>query len=187
MLKAAKKNQLVDARMLAEFANLEESQLDHFRNAVSRGFVPDSFWNGLVFSGSADTPHQVWKAEQQRLREAWRVNFEPDICVELIANTAKYSEQGQRLRQLNQMLEMGNAEVLELMKQEFPPTKAYPYQHAVMLLALQPWRARVCTMCRRYFIREEPRDRYCSRACSKQAMLRTKRDSWGRHGSKWRK
>jgi hypothetical protein len=183
------KSLLIDAKMLAAFANLEPPDADNFRNAVAPDFVPAGFWAGMALpmqSGAASS--KIWQAEQKRLREAWRSQFSPERCLDIIVSAAKHSESEQRMAQITErLLKMDNDAALEFIaKQELPKPKIYPYQHAVMLLALQPWRARICGKCGQYFMKDKPRDRYCSKACSKQAVLDSKTNSWSKHGKNWR-
>jgi len=183
------KSLLVDAKMLAEFANLEAAGADNFRNSVARDFVPEGFWAGQVIAlspGAMSKP--IWQIEQQRLRDAWRSHFSPECCLNLIVLAAKLSAGEQRMEQIRAQIEkMPNEEIPSVVaKPNLPRPKIWPYQHAVMLLALQPWRARICGKCGKYFMKEKPRDRYCSKACSKQAVLDSKNKSWGLHGRNWR-
>jgi hypothetical protein len=180
---------LVDAKMLAAFANLEPADVDNFRNAVAPDFVPDGFWAGMALSiVPGATSSRIWQVEQKRLREAWRSQFSPERCLDLIVSAAKLSESEQRRQQIaERMLKMDNDAALEFAaEQDVPKPKIYPYQHAVMLLALQPWRARICGKCAKHFMKDKPRDRYCSKACSKQAVLDSKSNSWSKHGKDWR-
>jgi hypothetical protein len=179
----------VDAEMLAAFANLEASDADKFRNEVARDFVPEGFWDGMSIQMLPDaTATRIWQTEQKRLRDAWRSQFSPERCLDLIVSAAKLSEGEQRLAELSErMLRMNNKEALDFAaKQSVPKPRIWPYQHAVMLLALQPWRARICAKCGKFFVKKKPRDRYCSKACSKQAVLDSKNKSWGLHGKNWR-
>jgi hypothetical protein len=180
---------LVDLKMLGEFANLEAADVDIFRNSVARDFVPEGFWAGMAIQMlPGATATGIWRTEQARLREAWRSHFSPERCIDLIVCAAKLSEGEQWLERVTaQMMKMENKEAFDFVaKQSIPKPKIWPYQHAVMLLALQPWRARICGKCGEYFVKEKPRDRYCSKACSKQAVLDSKNKSWGLHGRNWR-
>jgi hypothetical protein len=184
-----KKSLLVDAKMLAAFANLKSADADTFRNAVAPGFVPEGWWTGQalpMMKGATSMP--FWMIEQERLTDAWRSQFSPEACLDLIVSAAKESQLEKSLNQLTeQMPKMGNEAASEFIaRQELPKPEIYPYQHVVMLLALQPWRARICEKCGKYFVKDKPRDRYCSKPCSKQAILDSKRKSWGSHGNSWR-
>jgi len=183
-----KKSLMVDARILATFANLESAEADSFRHAVAPGFVPELWWTGQALAmepGATSEP--IWQMEQDRLREVWRSHFSPIACLELIVRAAKQSETEQWLKDFSEKMgQMSNKEIREYSKKYIPQTTIYPYQHVVMLLALQPWRARICEKCGKYFVKDKPRDRYCSRACSKQAILDSKRKSWEAHSGAWR-
>ena len=183
------KSLLVDAKMLAEFANLEPADADYFRNSVAPDFVPEGFWMGQVIAVSPGaTSKAIWQNQQELLRDAWRSHFSPECCLNLIVLAAKLSAGEQRMEQIREQVQkLPNEEIPGFVsKLSLPRPKIYPYQHAVMLLALQPWRARICGKCGKYFMKEKPRDRYCSRACSKQAVLDSKNKSWGLHGRNWR-
>src|ERR1700722_2778294 len=71
-------------------------------------------------------------------------------------------------------------------KREIPKPEIYPYQHVIMRLALQPWRARICEICGQFFVKDFPRDRYCSSACTTKARLASKRSYWDSNKSKLR-
>jgi len=162
--------------MLAAFANLEPAGVDRFRNGVAPGFVPEGWWTGQMASISIPvTP--IWQLEQKRLREAWRSQFPPVACVDLIVSATKMSE----LEQWREADE-SNEQVAEFI----PKPKIYPYQHAIMLIALQSWRARICEICGKHFVKDFPRNRYCSPACTKQARLASKRSYWDSNKSKLR-
>jgi hypothetical protein len=179
----------VDAEMLAAFANLEPSNADRFRNEVARDFVPAGFWGGMSIEvRPGATSMKIWQAEQKRLRDVWRSQFSPERCLDLIVSAAKHSEQEQRMTEISeQMLKMSNKDALDFAaKVSLPQPRIWPYQHAIMLLALQPWRARICGKCGKFFVKKKPRDRYCSKTCSKQALLDSKKRSWGLHGKDWR-
>lgn len=183
------KGLMVDAEMLAAFANLEPSDADVFRNEAAKDFVPEGFWAGMALQmlpGATST--RIWQIEQKRLRDAWRSHFSPERCLDIIVSAAKLSGSEQRMAEISErMLRMDNEDALNFAaKQSVPKPKIYPYQHAVMLLALQPWRARICGKCGEYFVKKKPRDRYCSKACSKRAVLDSKRRSWRLHGPDWR-
>ena len=87
------KSLLVDAKMLAAFANLEPADADSFRKAVAPDFVPAGFWAGGTIPISPDaTSIRIWQTEQERLRSAWRSNFSLERCLDLILSAAKLSE-----------------------------------------------------------------------------------------------
>jgi hypothetical protein len=173
------KDLIVDTKMLAAFANLEPADADRFRNAVAPGFVPEAWWTGHQghVMEADDAPTAIWQREQQRLRNAWRSQFPPEACVDLIVSATKMSE-FEQWREADE----SNKQVAAFI----PKPKIYPYQHVIMLLALQPWRARICEICGKYFVKDAPRDRYCSPPCTKQARLVSKRTYWDSNKKKLR-
>jgi hypothetical protein len=63
---------------------------------------------------------------------------------------------------------------------------SYPHQTAVLFLYQQPWRARFCAECKKRFVAAEPKNKYCSDACSHENRNRQKREWFNKHGSKQR-
>ena len=179
----------VDSQMFARFANLKESEVEEFRHSVAPDFIPEHVWGATAITEGHAVP--AWKVEQGTLRAVWDMGFTPEGCIELITSVAQLSEQGQFFERVNSGI--SKAEFGSLVRQseeEFgqpcPPTRVYPFQKVVMLLHLQPWRAQICAVCGRYWIKETQRDRYCSAKCSKEA-IRRRHNQWFREvGSKQR-
>jgi hypothetical protein len=187
------KDLMVDAMNLAAFANLKPEDAENFRNAVAPGFVPEIWWRTPnIFGIVPDAPAfsaVIWKLEQQRLKDAWRDHFSPEVCLGLIVSANRASEFEYSVHQQTERkaLDQDKEAYASCVASQTPPKpRLWPYQHAVMLLAMQPWRARICEICGKYFVKEEPRERYCSTACSKVALRDSKSKSWQLHGEKWR-
>lgn len=178
------KDLLREARTLAEFSNLSPADVDYFRHNYP-DFVPD-WWGSAAFSlEEAEKSIPVWKLEQQRLQDAWRTGFPPDTCVQLISDAAKMTELERRLQAMTERL----IEPLTgppLAKEVLPKPIVYPYQRAVMFLAIAPWRAQHCKMCLNRFVAGEPRQQLCSERCRQEAERRRKRGWWMRSGKEWR-
>lgn len=159
---------LQEARILEKFANIKEgappgSELspDYFRNNHP-GFVPVTWWLGK------DSPDDyVWKEALAILQVAWQDGFSTESSVRVIALPTDW-----RIQATEQIMEAGpeNAELpegfdLDLSKK----MKVWPFQKAVMFLATERWRARVCAWCGNKFVAAKQRSTYCSSSCSEKA------------------
>jgi hypothetical protein len=113
-----------------------------------------------------------WQDFQRLLQKAWHNHFPSAQSVLLIS------------------LSSSNQEVLELLMD-----KAYPYQEAVLLLHVQSWRAKICGHCKRAFVADHKKSKYCSvmqtdgnggfTTCSKKVIKDTglrwgRENNWGR-------
>ena len=155
---------LKNAQALALFSNLAEKDVDYFRQNYPK-FVPDVWWT----HESYDT--LVWKLWQQLLRESWG-KLSADRIIALLT------------------LWSNTFESTESAESEVPGVYipiAYPYQHAVMFLAVEQWRAKFCENCGQRFIKEKPPQRFCSDACFKESRRAYKRTQWAEHGPDWLK
>lgn len=56
------------------------------------------------------------------------------------------------------------------------------FQHAVHTLLRESWRARICEVCRKYFIASKPARMYCSTACFGENRRKGWRDNWVNKG-----
>ena len=159
------KSTLKNARTLALFSNLTEKDVDYFRQNYP-DFVPDGWWTVENY----DT--LIWKLWQELLQESWGKLSADRIIALLIlwSNTRESSE----------------AEESEVIAGRHIPI-AYPYQHAVMFLAMEQWRAKFCENCGQRFVKEKPPQRFCSDACFNQSRKAYKRALWAEHGPDWLK
>jgi hypothetical protein len=142
------KNELVDARTLALFSDLKPEDAERFRNSIAKNFIPESWWTlgGIKkLPGGAVTTSKIWQEWQSVLRSAWDSGFPTDYVVALLATYYQ----------------------LEPLHEEFAELKipdALPYQKALMILAVESWRARKCR-CGARFIAEKPNSLFCSHKC----------------------
>lgn len=99
-----------------------------------------------------------WWGFQQGVLRAWEEGFPADWAVILIAVT-------------------------------HPKTSAlaWPYQRALMFLAVEPWRARFCGVCGRPFVADKPATRFCSTKCAGDARQKSRNKWWHREGERWRR
>lgn len=181
-----------EAGMLADFANLKDASTTGLRH--DSGFLPDIVWIG--------SPEAPWRLLQRMLRDGWQQQFPAELSVKLISTVAEFSKTelytqavskahpdsasrpiGHDEAWLHAFKLEGN-DAIQMLQNVSKPV-SFSFQNAVMYLTLQPWRAQICTICQRYWVKSAPRDRYCSPECSKKAILRTKRVSASKHGH-WR-
>jgi hypothetical protein len=171
-----KKELLWAAERLALFANADESGVAKFQ-LTNADFFPTGFWAALdpqrprtLTLGSArntiptmrDADDSVvmphWWGIQQGLRRAWEEGFPPDWSAILIALT-----------------------------QSKTSAQAWPYQRALMFMAIESWRARFCGICGERFVAEKPARRFCSNQCASDARRMSRTAWWHEHGEKWRR
>jgi hypothetical protein len=61
------------------------------------------------------------------------------------------------------------------------------FQRGFYSLFCERWRARVCPICKVYFLAQKPRQTFCSLSCSNRSRLRSNLDWWNRIGAARRK
>jgi hypothetical protein len=137
------------ARLLAEFANLEAESVEGFRGASKhhREFLPDIWWTMSGYNQSLGT-HKTWVAERDQLRAAWDAEFPANKTLELTTSPAFLTANALSSDSTGEM--------------ESTPQKVWPYQHAVLYLHVNAWRAKKCEWCGRRFIGEHPKARFCA-------------------------
>lgn len=144
---------LVDADVLARFANLKPEETEEFRQSVAPDFVPDFWWtedarspDGTVLEGV-----KIWEAMQELLHATWASGFDTNDTLSVLLN---YSS-----------LELAPEMLLAPKTRSTSTFQAWLYQRAAMFLFNQSWRARTCNQCRNLFVAHEPADQYCSATC----------------------
>lgn len=161
------KNMLWEAERLALFSNAgasgtfneREEDMARFR-AKHEGFFPERFWTDRETGtlGPADAPSDWPVPYWWPFQQVLRLTWEEGFPLESSVLLITGAERGH----------------------------AYPYQYAVMFLAIEPWRARFCPRCGKRFVADKPARRFCSTACTGNARQGTRAASWKRHGKKWR-
>jgi hypothetical protein len=151
---------------LALFANCEDQIAVEKFGAKNEGFFPPRFLEdnrpprGSLKRGQAQEVEWMptWWGFQAGLLQAWKERFPADWAVTLIALT-------------------------------HPKTRfeAWPYQRALMFMAVEPWRARFCAICGGRFVAEKPATRFCSAKCAGGARKNSRDAWWCRHGERWRR
>lgn len=179
---------LWDVARLALFSNVgTTAEADSFRQK-NADFFPRNFWNWSVpqvcepiltmDAASAEAvahfkrepPTPFWQAFQQVLSEAWKIRFPLEESVRLISCAAV----ADRLS--------GKTDV----EPDLLSYRVWPYQRAVMLLGVEPWRARFCAKCWKRFVADKPARRFCSNRCASSARRQSKKLWWTDKGEKWR-
>lgn len=168
---------LIDAQMLATFSNLTPTQVDEFRNSVAPDFLPNSLWDLTRIDSTVES---AWQVIQRKAQNAWTKHFLLDQSIELITDVDRYSQQHKHWDRLNQM---SNEEIANT---KVPATDVWPFQRAIMFLAVNSWRARFCPACGKRFVAAKPKSTYCSDACFNESRKGAKRAWWSEHGEQWR-
>jgi hypothetical protein len=57
------------------------------------------------------------------------------------------------------------------------------FQRAFYFLFRESWRARICPLCKLYFVAQKPRQKFCSMSCSTRSRLASNMDWWRRVGA----
>ena len=167
----AKENLWV-AERLALFANADDrAAIENFR-ANNPEFLPPAVWSNAsepipgekgfdeMLFGSGIKPC-YWFGLREALRSAWKDGFTPEYCVILLSFAGDMP--------LN------------------PSAEVWPFQRAVMFLAMKPWQAKFCGVCGKRFVADKPATRFCSTACADRARKASRNDWWKEHGKDWRK
>lgn len=157
------KADLVDAEMLARFANLKPEEVEDFRHSVAPNFVPEPWWS---FDGQRIRDWKMWQEMQSLVQDTWDSGFTAEYVLSLLLNRALVTPHPDS----------------HVLPYEIYP--ALPYQRAAMFLFNQSWRARTCNRpdCRKRFVAKRPNDQFCSDTCRdefrrqyKAAHIREKR------------
>jgi hypothetical protein len=154
---AATKSELIDAEMLARFADLKPEEVEEFRHSVAPNFVPEPWWDS---DGQRMKGWKIWQEMQGLVRSTWDSGFPTDYTLSVLLNHFSTATQPESF---------------------LTPTDIYralPYQQAVMFIFNQSWRARSChrTDCRKRFVAQSPNDQFCSNACRIEFRRRYKAD-----------
>lgn len=155
---------------LAAFTNCVDSVAVKKFSAKNPDFFPTHFLDGNADQQAIAIPtlreeEPVWKPMwwgfQQGLLRAWEEGFPADWAVILIALTHP--------------------------KRSKVSVQAWPYQRALMFLAIEPWRARFCGACGRPFVADRPATRFCSTKCAGNARQESRNAWWHKEGERWRR
>jgi hypothetical protein len=199
------KSILVDALTLARFSNLKPTQVDNFKNNVGKGFLPD-IWEQRAFGPEQVDGKMAWVEIQGLLRQAWQRRFPLEESVTLITLCAYRSQLARELDEAPDHIKQipkkyppeGSENVTKedlLGLSEYPIeqpaldriSEVWPFQRAVMLLTIDPWRARFCPTCGDRVAAATQRSTRCDNpGCFEESRRATKREAWRRNGMRWR-
>ena len=188
---------LIDARALADFSNINSPErFDYFRNnypnflpaevfdtpgvVIPPGAPPES---GLGKAAASGLPLQLWMLHQRILRIAWEKKFPLDNCVSLITAVEGLSAHSREVERVAEHMVQHNTipDYSSVPKQE-----VWPFQRAVMFMAVNSWRARFCIKCGKRFVAAKPKNTYCSDECFQESRKGAKRAWWSEHGQEMR-
>jgi hypothetical protein len=155
------KDELIDAEMLARFAELKPEEVEDFRHAVAPGFVPEPWWD---FDGQRIQDWKMWQEMQDLVRQTWDSGFPVNYTLSVLLNHASAATEPESL--------LATTDIY----------RALPYQRATMFMFNQNWRARSCHHCRKRFVAKKTNNQFCDDACRvefrrqyKAAHIREKR------------
>lgn len=171
---------IIDGQTLATFSNLTPDQTEEFCNSVCQDFLPAGLWDIQSIRNGVESADFAWQFLQAGLREAWENRFPLDMSIQLIIAVDKYSKLE---NVLSRVPEMSNQEIANMRP---PAAEVWPFQRAVMYLAVNSWRARFCTRCGKRFVAVKPKSTYCSDVCFKESRKGAKQAWWEAHGENWR-
>lgn len=170
---------LRDAKVLAEFANLEPDGVDRFR-AAHPDFFPQSWWDyEPTYTGDTNpastgfTLRKQWQITQKFLREAWQSQFEIELydhlkILQSIFNPDVIPPMNARTdpvfggRWTEPVYRPAFADMWDILWDR-DQTKP-PYYLAIKFLSGNGWRAKTCKWkpCGKRFIAEHSRGKFCS-------------------------
>lgn len=159
----ATKAELIDAEMLARFAELKLEEVEEFRHSIAPGFVPEPWWD---FDGRRIADWKIWQEMQELLRSTWDAGFPTDYTLSILLNHFSTATQPESF--------LASTDIYQ----------GLPYQQATMFMFNQSWRARSCNRpdCRKRFVAKKTNEQFCSDNCRvefrrqyKAAHIREKR------------
>ena len=180
---------LIDARTLAEFSNVNtDTEADYFKNNFPE-FVPPAWWKAnLVISPREGKKEKVWQYQQRRVREAWQSKFPLDTSIKLISAGMVQWDLHWKQEQINPDLAQHTPQAVSVVSLTMEPDltaqeeTVWPYMRAVMFLTVDSWRARFCPRCGKRFVAAKSNSTYCSDICFSESRKGAKRAWWSEHG-----
>jgi hypothetical protein len=164
---------LRDAQILADFSNLNAADVDYFRRNFP-DFLPDKWWDYR----NGDQRRMT----QRLLRESWENHFSGGVffVTRLVLSVFDPDDTDG----LNEIIH-GTPQIFASLADI--PWGSTPFQRAVLYLFAHNWRARFCPVCNKRFVAAEPKNKFCSSACSEEDRRRQKREWFRKHGKAWRR
>ena len=154
-----RQKRLAEAKTLADFANLEPSDVGAFRKDHP-DFFPAAWWDyrptTLTKRPTLEkpTPKMQWEIVQQMVRDTWLRQFRlpPFWSTWLLTSVFDPEEMG--WDEEHRPPFVTGLHVLDI--------DSYPYHEAVQWLVGQSWRVKQCEQCGKCFIAEASQRRFCS-------------------------
>lgn len=142
------------AKVLAEFANLEPGDETQFQ-ANHPEFVPQAWWEYPPTDPRGNPlPKKQWQIAQKFVRDAWLFEFQLPLFDYVHLLTAVFNPENIEWSKLSERHRPAFATGLDLEDE-------YPYHLAAKWLSGNGWRAKTCWWCKRRFIAEHSRARFC--------------------------
>jgi hypothetical protein len=177
------------ADALAKFSNIEPNEIDAFYSAHP-DFMPDlrKYVSIVSEPGKPSRPSIFWLEFVQRvLRKAWLDHFDLDGAVRLIAVFDDLSKSDAVMDRLLMPPASETQQPLTAAEYGLLERKVWPFQHAVMFLTVNSWRARFCTACGKRFVASNPKGRFCNDTCFQRSLKNKKLQWWREHGNDLRR
>jgi len=157
---------LKDAQALAMFSNLDQAKAEYFHQNYP-AFLPRKFWEPWQYANNPPEP-APWQEFQRLVQDAWRNSFPIDASIKLISAGSMLSE----------LAIPDPADLSHLHFRDFLVLEAWPFQQAVMWLAVETWRARFCPQCGERFVADKSSRKFCSDRCFQVWRKKAKRTWW---------
>jgi hypothetical protein len=204
---------IADAIALAQFSNLEISEVENFRNSIAPSFLPAIVWNLLGQYPPVTPGKYLWQQLQHRIRQFWVDGFPSKESVELIVEFANLLPLFREIQEvvsrppsdpgpdpaspeeIQRITDMTTEQYAEHEREADeaarymppkPPVELWPFQLGILFLMMHPQRAVFCPRCGDRFIKLDKNKKYCSRACAQKARLESKLGWWNNKGKKAR-
>jgi hypothetical protein len=167
---------LAHARVLAKFANLQPDDVDDFKRDHP-DFFPQKWWDYQPTQGKP--PKKQWELTQPRVRGAWLSEFKMDAGKLVGLLTSVFNPDhlistilGHHYHPLfataSELYDLPDRSIISFGQsvtgRELDLRKAepYPFHKTVQWLAGNGWRAKICVVCRRYFVAESSNAKFCT-------------------------
>lgn len=183
-----------EADVLAEFANLDTADaeaLPYFRNNYP-DFAPAEWWNyqtylldtvpidpddpdfkGTDFKGSlTESIESIWQVTQEEIQRVWQQQFKFETVFNLTELLKGVFVAPPELVETGDYLDLPDGAFDELIR-----SKVYAFHNAVLYLYHQPWRAKICKGCGKYFVANHPKREFCEYPDARGETCRFKNDN----------
>jgi hypothetical protein len=175
-----------EAERLAEFLSLEPGRVEIFRRDNPR-FAPAKWWSHQpTDSKGRDLPEMQWQLTQTFLQEAWDDGFELDLFELTRLLLCVFDPADTEAAIFNDRVRPAFAGLNEIADDS-------GFHIGVRYLAEHPWAAKVCEECKRPYVADHAKRKYCftkgadGMRCSERVIKRDHLKYWHQKGDKQRK